>query len=169
MTLPLLAFHPNGTSPPVPPSPVSPLRSTDPMSSLQSLQRSWPAGGRWAASVMQLAFAVRLGLSWYIVYITNNTLTQCTTVMGYETMNVLLKVLSWVWVGKSYIKYSPGFLVRLAAWPFLVGISHSSAPSWRHRTGKVVRHSTLPHYWCPSATKNLNWNLGSEGVVERIF
>jgi len=82
------------------------------------------------------------------------------TIRDPENMTLLFTVLSWVWVGTSYIKYSPGFLVRLAAWPFLVGISHSSAPSWRHRTGKVVRHSTLPHYWCPSATKNLNWNLG---------
>ena len=66
---------------PVPPSPVSPLRSTDPMSCLQSLQLSWPGGGRWAASVMQLAFAARPELSWYIDNITNGTLTQRPTVI----------------------------------------------------------------------------------------
>ena len=34
-------------------------------------------------------------------------------------MTLLFTVLSWVWVGKSYIKYSPGFLGRLGTWGWI--------------------------------------------------
>ena len=34
-------------------------------------------------------------------------------------MKALFTVLSWVWVGKYYVKYSPGFLGRLATWGWI--------------------------------------------------
>ena len=32
---------------------------------------------------------------------------------------------------------------------------------WRHRAGKSVRPSTLPHHWCPWPVKRLNCNTGT--------
>ena len=155
-------------------SPVSPLLSTRPTSCLQSLQLSLPDDGRWAASVMQLVFAVRLVSSWYIDCITNAMSAQCPTVITTQTPTEKIfchRVPSYLFTvrerqrRKVYIQVSHSVKIFSQAGRE-PGDRRDSLPA-RTPTSKSVLPSTISHHWCPWPVKRLNWETGT-GEVDAV-
>jgi hypothetical protein len=58
-------------------------------------------------------------------------------------MKALFTVLSWVEVGKSYIKYSPGFLGRLGTWGRIPGCGHDHEFNFTLATSTWEKRSPL--------------------------